>query len=269
MVKPHGLSILNLLLSLTFRGKYWVHGRHQGYLEHWGLGTLGALGPLGTGHTEWAPGTCTMHQFQSHEALGTRDTGGIRGNRGNRGIRGTRERCGSESSAASAKQSRGETPSGSYCRPGLPCLPLLSALFFDFRHELRCPETPPPFLPTRPRTPTFGELGIPEFFGRRLRASMTRATVEGGTAGLGQTIRTGRPWLVEARLLLWGLTNCLRPARPWVALSAVISEDPTKSGRCATYKDNSFFFCENGPHMGGHFEDNHPPGTWKFHWCGK
>ena len=33
----------------------------------------------------------------------------------------------------------------------------------------------------------------PEFFGHRLQTSMTRATVEESTAGLGQTLRTGRP----------------------------------------------------------------------------
>ena len=42
-------------------------------------------------------------------------------------------------------------------------------------------------------TPTCGELGIPEFLGRRLQTSMTRATVEASTAGLGQTVRTKRP----------------------------------------------------------------------------
>ena len=39
-------------------------------------------------------------------------------------------------------------------------------------------------------TPTCGELGIPEFFGRRLQTSMTRATVEDNTAGLGQALLT-------------------------------------------------------------------------------
>ena len=38
-----------------------------------------------------------------------------------------------------------------------------------------------------------GELGTPEFFGHRLQTSMTRATVEDSTAGLGQILRTGRP----------------------------------------------------------------------------
>ena len=38
-----------------------------------------------------------------------------------------------------------------------------------------------------------GELGISKFFGHRLQISMTRATAEDSTAGLGQTLRTGRP----------------------------------------------------------------------------
>ena len=38
-----------------------------------------------------------------------------------------------------------------------------------------------------------GELGTPEFFGRRFQTSMTRATVEESTAGLGQPLRAGRP----------------------------------------------------------------------------
>ena len=37
-----------------------------------------------------------------------------------------------------------------------------------------------------------GEFGIFEFFGHRRQTSMTRATVEDSTAGLGQTLRTGR-----------------------------------------------------------------------------
>ena len=41
-------------------------------------------------------------------------------------------------------------------------------------------------------TPTCGKLGTPEFFGHRLQTSMTRATEEDSTAGLGQTLRTGR-----------------------------------------------------------------------------
>ena len=40
---------------------------------------------------------------------------------------------------------------------------------------------------------TCGELGTPEIFGHRLQTSVTRATEEDGTAGLGQTLRRGRP----------------------------------------------------------------------------
>ena len=86
--------------------------------------------------------------------------------------------------------------------------------------------------------PPVGELGIPEFFGRRLHTSMTPATVEDSTAGLGQTLRTGRPlvdglsfhgvsglcmnsWHTGCQVdfkprvfeLLWASTTCLRPAR--------------------------------------------------------
>ena len=42
-------------------------------------------------------------------------------------------------------------------------------------------------------TRTCRELGTPEFFGHRLKTSMTRATVDDGTAGLGQTLRTRSP----------------------------------------------------------------------------
>ena len=81
------------------------------------------------------------------------------------------------------------------------------------------------------------ELGTPEFFGHRLRTSMTSATVEDSTAG--RTLRTGRPpvgglpshgvsglcvnslarWQsgpghekaadADLCLLLWGSDNCL------------------------------------------------------------
>ena len=104
-------------------------------------------------------------------------------------------------------------------------------------------------------TPTCGELGIREFLGRRLQTSMTHATVEASTAGLGQTVRTKRPlvgglsfddvsgmWTsplahrlprgIQAQsvwdvcLLLRGSANYLRPERPgW--RSVVNSEDPT------------------------------------------
>ena len=43
------------------------------------------------------------------------------------------------------------------------------------------------FLP-----PTCREFGTPEFLGHGLQTSMTRATVDDGTAGLGQSLRTGR-----------------------------------------------------------------------------
>ena len=43
------------------------------------------------------------------------------------------------------------------------------------------------------RFSTCGQPGIPKFFSHRLRTSMTRATVEDSTAGLGQTLRTGPP----------------------------------------------------------------------------
>ena len=39
-------------------------------------------------------------------------------------------------------------------------------------------------------TATCGELGIPEFF---VHTALTRAMVEDSTAGLGQTLRAGRP----------------------------------------------------------------------------
>ena len=45
-------------------------------------------------------------------------------------------------------------------------------------------------------TPTCVEVGIPEFFGRRLQTSMTRATVKDSTAGLGQILVRGVFWLV-------------------------------------------------------------------------
>ena len=42
-------------------------------------------------------------------------------------------------------------------------------------------------------TPTCGELGTSEVFSHRLHTSMTRGTADDSTAGLGQTLRTGRP----------------------------------------------------------------------------
>ena len=60
-------------------------------------------------------------------------------------------------------------------------------------------------------TPTCGELGVPEFFGRRLQTSMTRATVEESTAGLRQTLRTGR--LLVGGLSFHGVSG--RFMNPW------------------------------------------------------
>ena len=48
-------------------------------------------------------------------------------------------------------------------------------------------------LKTVRRLPLVVSSESPEFFGHRLQTSMARATVEDSTAGLGQTIRTGRP----------------------------------------------------------------------------
>ena len=104
-------------------------------------------------------------------------------------------------------------------------------------------------------TPTCGELGTLEFFGHRLQTLMTRATVEDGTARMGQTLQTAR--LLVGGLSLNGisglcinlwhmgcqsgiqaqsmscsggrLSTCDPHATPWAAPGPVNSEDPTES----------------------------------------
>ena len=94
-------------------------------------------------------------------------------------------------------------------------------------------------------------------FGRRLLTSVTLATVEDSTAGLGQTLRTGgslvggfsfhgvsglcmNPWdigchvefkprVFETHVSCSGFGQIPATRTPWEALSAVNSEDPTES----------------------------------------
>ena len=69
----------------------------------------------------------------------------------------------------------------------------------------------------------------PEFFGHRLQTSTIRATVEDSTAGLGQSLRTGRPLVGE--LFFHGVsglcTSSLAPGLPGGILAQAC-----EGGRC-------------------------------------
>ena len=75
-------------------------------------------------------------------------------------------------------------------------------------------------VPARQRSnseafPLVGSSEPPEFFGHRLQSSMTRATVEDSTAGLGQTLRTGRP--LVGGLSLHGVSGlCMNSRAHWL-----------------------------------------------------
>ena len=73
-------------------------------------------------------------------------------------------------------------------------------------------------------------LGYHEFFGRRLQTSMTRATVEDSTAGLGQTLRTGTSsgwWAI----LPWRLGSEHEFTGTWAA-GRNSGSGHEKAGRC-------------------------------------
>ena len=76
--------------------------------------------------------------------------------------------------------------------------------------------------------PSVGSSEPPEFFGHRLQTSMTPATVEDSTAGLGQTLRTGHP-LVGGLCLHGVCTSSLAP-RPPGGLQVLGHEEDADTG---------------------------------------